>query len=194
MRVKRTKDHPKLKTKDFAKHICPIGVVDPKYFYVWSYWSPKLHKTIHKHTPDKYLKKCYCGIPYLSRLHAKHVWYSLYGKKALKYIHVIQGRNLIKLGITSFPNITLKRVCIGDKLRIGKRFIPFPEKYIHSRNSLTSTRYKLLGYWNRHHQNKKLFNAYYRRCYFGYCKGISGKRSTSIIKELLENQELFEND
>nr|DAE96692.1 MAG TPA: hypothetical protein [Caudoviricetes sp.] len=138
-------------------------------YYIWTYIPEKYKGSRQKNiVSEKYLyPKWVTPIPYLSRVHAKHVIVFSYNRKALKHIHIIYGKKLIKQGIT-YLNYNKKTYNMmyykGRKVHVKKWVYP-PEAKMD-----THRRRKYIVKLNRavKRLSKKDFNHFYKTEHYGY--------------------------
>lgn len=168
----RTKKHHRSRD-DRPKGSCSYkkGVIHPKFYYIWTYWTSKYKKRSKALTEKSFYMKKICGIGYLSRYHAKHVAVKTCGVDVLKYIHIIKGSKLIKQGVTTLK-VNRRLNCIDYKGKLVKlrRWI-YPSEY-----SITRTRRSLFIMQNTVRWKKfgrKAFNRHYKKFFIGSRIGIS---------------------
>lgn len=150
------------------------GKIYPNYYYIWTYWTSKYIKRSKALTEKSLYMKKICGIPYLSRYHAKHVAFRIYGSDVLSAIHVVKGRYLIRHGITHLKvNRKLNYIDYNGKLKKLWRWW-YPPEYMISLRRKRVFQISNMAYWKLH--NKKEFNAHYKKFFIGDRDGISRKR------------------
>lgn len=83
-------------------------------YYIWTYPPPDMYSTFYRQTKKYLYRKHICGIGYYSRFHARHIVSTMFGNKALLYIHIVKGDKLIKQGTTHLPLHYLHRAFINS--------------------------------------------------------------------------------
>lgn len=166
---------------------CPEkGKIYPNYYYIWCYYTPKFWKLCTRITELNMYRKKICGIPYLSRYHAKHVAVTMFGIDILKVIHVTKGNKIIKQGITELPKKVRNFVIFHDKWVMLRRWI-YPPEYQYNKHRRRKFIVNLVSYSTRY-KSRKRFNNHYKKMFYGVRPGVSKKIITNnrktIIKQL----------
>ena len=138
-------------------------------FYIWTYWTPELWKRFNKITEDNMYKKKICGVPFMTRLHARHVAVQLYGSKILSHIHIISGKKLIKMGIRNLPKANHNKIVYKGKLKPLRPYIYPPEYRIDSHRRRHFIQY--LFKWRK--RGIKIFNQKYKMFFYGHRHSVT---------------------
>lgn len=143
------------------------GIVNPNYYYVWT-WRPKEYWKYEHQGKSRLYKKHFCSTPYFTRFHARRTLSIFFGVDVLGYIHIIKGKNLIKMGITHFHRKYGRHIFYKGKPHMTPRFITPPEYLVdkHRRRYYHTRMYRAIRLGRRN------FNNFYALALYGYNEGL----------------------
>lgn len=134
-------------------------------YYIWTYKPIKRENK--RYTQRSLYPKFITPIPYLSRLHIKHVIVYSFGPKILTQIHIISGKRLIKQGITYLKWGKYQYNCfyLKDRMVHVKKWAYPPED---KRDAHRRRKYIIRLCRAAERMNRVEFNRYYKLQNYGY--------------------------
>lgn len=144
-----------------------IGTVRPDRFYVWT-WRPKEYWKFKNQQEKLLYKKHFCSVPYFTRFHAKRTLVIYLGVDVLSDIHIIKGKNLIKMGITQFPKVFRNKIFFKGKPKSVPRFITPPEYLVDKHRR----RYYRIRMYRAIRLGRNNFNNFYALSLYGYRESL----------------------
>lgn len=144
-----------------------FGIVNPKYYYVWT-WRPKKYWRYVSQKEKRLYKKHFCSTPYFTRFHAKRTLVIYFGVDVLGDIHIIKGKNLIKMGITHFQHKWGRHIFFKGEPKMTPRFITPPEYLVDKHRR----RYYRIRMYRAFRLGRNNFNNFYALALYGYNEGL----------------------
>lgn len=158
--------------------------------YAWTYLPDnKYPKRANKFSEKSMFKKHYCGVGFYSRYHARHVLSETFGlNKVARQVRLIQGKRLIKEGITTLPKKAVNYLYIDGRLRKVRRWIYPPEFRYDSHRRRHFIVYLVTAAEDK---GVKAFNRKYKTYLYGHRKSFSWsyykRKETKILDSFVQD-------